>query len=186
MNINQVLTATKVACVNTVENNPKKKWKIVWENGLSDSLVEKMGRVYLIVSDGIIVKIGGSTDAGGIAGTLRWYEDSALSGKPSVRTYGIHILIDEELRKGKKIEFYCIWAKKIITPVRGLFGEKEMETSAEFKTMENLCKSDYISVMGCLPVWNFQEGAKKWPIYITEGCENLNRKSTSERKKNKK
>jgi hypothetical protein len=182
MKISEVKTATKVAQAVLVGNNPKKKWKLNWKEGTTRSYLEKEGRVYLIVSDENIMKIGGSTDAGGIAGTLKWYEDSALTGKPSTRTYGIHILIEEELRKGKNVEFYCIWGNKIITPIKGLFGEKEMETTADFKTMENLCKNDYTSVEGSLPDWNFQEGGKKWPIYITEGCDLLSQTSTSKRK----
>jgi hypothetical protein len=182
MKISQVKTANKVAEATLVNGNPKKKWKLNWENATTKTYLEKEGRVYLIVSDEDIKKIGGSTDAGGIAGTLKWYEDSALTGKPSTRTYGIHILIEEELLKGKKIEFYCILANKIITPIKGLFGEKEMETTADFKTMENSCKNDYISVEESLPDWNFQEGGKKWPIYISEGCDLINRTSTSKRK----
>ena len=182
MKISEVKTATKVAKAVLVENNPKKKWKLNWENGTTGGYLDKEGRVYLITSNDKIMKIGGSTDAGGIAGTLKWYENSALTGKPSTRTYGIHTLIEEELLKGKKIEFHCIWANKIITPIKGLFGEKEMETTADFKTMENLSKNDYLSVEGDLPEWNFQEGGKKWPIYISERCDSINRTSTSKRK----
>ena len=183
MKIDKVVTATKIATAKLVNDNPKKKWKLDWE--VSKSLLEKEGRVYLITSDDEIVKIGGSTDAGGIKGTLEWYENKALSANPSTRTYGIHILIEEELRKGRVIRFHCIWAKKIVTPIKGLFGEREIETTADFKTMEKECGNDYISVMNGLPKWNFQEAGKKWPIYISEGCNNLNQESTSKRKNKK-
>lgn len=183
MKIDKVITATKVATAKLVHENPKKRWKLDWE--VNQHLLEKDGRVYLITSNGEIKKIGGSTDAGGIQGTLTWYENSALTGGPSLRTYGIHILIEEELKKGCVVEFYCIWAKKIITSIKGLFGERELETTADFKTMENECRNDYISVMGDLPSWNFQESGKKWPIYIKEGCDDVNQKSFSKRKNKK-
>lgn len=165
-----------------VENNPIKFWDIKW-NKNDDSLFDTSGRVYFITSNGEIKKIGGSQDKGGIKGTFSWYINNALSGGPSVRTYGIHILIREELDKGNEVEVYSIFSQKIMAPVKGLFGETIIETNIDFKTMENICKNDYISIMGNYPVWNFQERGDKWPIYIREGCNLVNTTSTKNSKK---
>jgi hypothetical protein len=92
------------------------------------------------------------------------------------------MLIDEELKKNNVVEIYVILSHKIIASVKGLFGEKMVETNIDFKTMENMCKNDYISVMGSHPEWNFQEKGEKWPIYIREGCNFVNTTSTKKSK----
>jgi hypothetical protein len=174
MNINKVTTAIKVGKSVRIHNNSKKNWGIIWDENSEDVINNKSGRVYLIVSNGEIKKIGGSQDKGGIKGTLKWYSDSALTGGPSVRTYGIHMFITEELDNGNDVEFYVITSEKVILPVKGLFNEELVFTNVNFKSMENKCKEDYIGVMGELPKWNIQERAESWPIYIREGCDNIN------------
>ena len=181
MNIDKVITAKKLGNVIKVENNPNKMWDVSWLVN-EEILTDTSGRVYFITSNGEIKKIGGSQDKGGIKGTFAWYTNNALGGGPSVRTYGIHILVKEELDKGNIVEIYAIFSQKIETYVKGLFGEKIVKTNVDFKTMENLCKGDYISVMGDYPEWNFQERGKKWPIYICEGCDLVNSTSTYKRK----
>jgi hypothetical protein len=183
MNIDRVITAVKVGDVFKVENNPLKMWGISWSQNDEEMLTDTSGRVYFIVSNGIIKKIGGSQDKGGIKGTFSWYVNNALSGGPSVRTYGIHILIRKELDKGNLVEIYTILSQKIMAPVKGLFGETIIETNIDFKTMENMCKNDYIFIMGQHPDWNFQERGDKWPIYIREGCNLVNDTSTKKSKK---
>ena len=182
MNIDKVITAKKLGNVIKVENNPNKMWDVSWLVG-EEILTDTSGRVYFITSNGIIKKIGGSQDKGGMKGTFAWYTNNALSGGPSVRTYGIHILVKEELDKGNLVEIYSIFSQKIEASVKGLFGEKIVKTNIDFKTMENMCKDDYISVMGDYPEWNFQERGDKWPIYIREGCNLVNTTSTKNSKK---
>ena len=182
MDVIKVKTAKKVGSVVKLNNNDSKKWYVNWSQGNQKILEDTSGRVYIITSNGKIKKIGGSQDKGGIKGTFNWYENNALSGGPSVRTYGIHMLIDEELKKNNVVEIYVILSHKIIASVKGLFGEKMVETNIDFKTMENMCKNDYISVMGSHPEWNFQEKGEKWPIYIREGCNFVNTTSTKKSK----
>ena len=55
----------------------------------------------------------------------------------------------------------------------------------DFKTMENMCKNDYISIVSSHPEWNFQERGDKWPIYIREGCNLINTTSTKKSKSKK-
>ena len=184
MNISEVITATKVGEIVKVDYD-KKKWEISWIEDNKDILSDTSGRVYIITSNGVIKKIGGSQDKGGIKGTFNWYENNALSGGPSVRTYGIHILIREELDKGNSVEIYMILSQKIKTAVKGLFKEEIVETNVDFKTMENMCKNDYISIVSSHPEWNFQERGDKWPIYIREGCNLINTTSTKKSKSKK-
>lgn len=182
MRIEKVTTALKIADIFKLDGFATKKWYIKWISGENDILEDTSGRVYIITSNGNIKKIGGSQDKGGVKGTLNWYENSALTGGPSVRTYGIHTLIREELDKGNNVEVYVIISKKITASVKGLFGEKNIQTNVDFKTMENMCKDDYVSEMGSYPEWNFQERGEKWPIYIREGCNLVNLKSTKKSK----
>ena len=128
MEINKVTTAIKVGKSVRVYGNNKKNWEIIWENSNINVINNTSGRVYIIVSNGKIKKIGGSQDKGGIKGTLNWYSNSALTGGPSVRTYGIHMFITEELDNGSDVEFYVITSEKVKLPVKGLFGEETIYT----------------------------------------------------------
>lgn len=186
MNIDNVKTAKKIGFAVRVFEDDKKTWDIKWCEGIQDILTDVSGRVYLITSNKQVKKIGGSQDKGGIKGTLKWYSNSALSGSPSVRTHGIHILIKEELDKGNDVEFYSILSDKIKVKVKGLFGEEEILTNVNFKDMENKCKEDYLSVMGILPEWNIQERGESWPIYIRESCDYINSTTTKKSKEKEK
>jgi len=169
MNIKNVKTAFKVADVILDKEHPIRKIKFVFLNEIYDEhnkkidskiLRDNSGRVYIIVSDNIIKKIGGSESKGGIKSTMSFYQ-GGLQGGPSIRSYGIHILISEELEKNNKVEIYMITSEKRKMKVKGLFDEKEIEVGA-FRDMENRCKEDYKSVEGKYPPWNFQENGTIW------------------------
>ncbi|HVT75213.1 MAG TPA: hypothetical protein VHD69_02265 [Candidatus Paceibacterota bacterium] len=123
-------------------------------------LKDSSGRIYLIVVDGVIKKIGGSQSKGGIKSTLLFYQ-GGMQGGPSIRTFGIHLLIRRELEQNKKVEIYMITSKKTKTLVKGLFSEDEAEVAA-FKDMEDKCKKDYKETEGVYPPWNFQERGEAW------------------------
>jgi len=182
LNISTVTTAKRVG-VFSLSNKKNKKWEITWMKGLGEILKDKSGRVYLIVVNGVIYKIGGSVDKKGILGTMSWYENNALSGAPSTRTHGIHMLVYDELKKGNNVEVYMILSNKVEAPVKGLFGEKTMMVSIDFKEMENLCKSDYFSKCDKYPKWNFQENNEQWPIELVESCNQVNNQSAANRKR---
>lgn len=169
MNINKVKTAFKVADVVLDKEHGIRHIKFIFLNNLTDEknkqldrkvLRDNSGRIYLIVSNGEIKKIGGSECKGGIINTMSFYQ-GGMQGGPSIRTFGIHILIKEELEKGNKVKIYMITSKKAKMKVKGLFSEEEMKVSA-FRDMENKCKQDYISIEGKLPPWNFQERGEVW------------------------
>ena len=101
-----------------------------------------------------------------IRATLSFYQ-SAMQGGPSLRSYGIHLLIKEALENKKKIEIHMIISQSVKASVKGLFSVIKMNTNV-FKEMENKCKEDYKSVEGNFPEWNYQERAAPWPKKIHE------------------
>jgi len=124
-------------------------------------LTDDAPRVYIFTVDGIIKKIGGSIQKGGIKGTMNFYI-SSMTGSPGPVRFIIHLLIEKELREGSKVEVYMINSPKTIAIIKGLFSEKKIEI-ASFKEMEDLCKSDYFSKEGRYPDWNFQENHEEYP-----------------------
>ena len=169
MKIKDVKTAFKVADVVLDKQHQFRRIQFVFLNDVTDEngkkisnsiLKDNAGRIYLIVSGGVIMKIGGSQSKGGIKSTMSFYQ-GGMQGGPSIRTYGVHVLLKEELEKGNKVEIYMITSQKARMKVKGLFKEEDLEVSS-FKEMEDKCKEDYKSVEGYLPPWNFQERGEVW------------------------
>ena len=174
MRISEVKTAIKVADIIKDSGVSESYWKPEWL-GDKSVLKDNSGRVYIIVSNGIIKKIGGSQSKGGIINTFSSYK-GGLSGKPSIRTYGINVLISEEMKAGNKVEIYMIVSPVVKAPVKGLFSEDSIDVAA-FKEMENKCVEDYKITTGDYPDWNFQESGRKWPSFVNEGYVNQLNKS---------
>lgn len=166
MNISQVTTAFKVGTFKINNKGNKARLRIEWEGLGNDILKDNAGRVYLLVVNGDIKKIGGSVSKGGIKSTMSFYE-SGNCGRPSIRSYGINQLIFEELCLDNVVEVYMIQSEMVVAPVTGLFGQSDMNISA-FKEMEEQCVSDYVSTTGGYPEWNYQEAGKPWEDYIQE------------------
>jgi hypothetical protein len=70
-----------------------------------------------------------------------------MQGGPSLRSYGIHLLIKEALEEGSRVEIYLITSRGVKAPVKGLFSEERKNTNV-FKEMENKCKEDYKKIEG--------------------------------------
>jgi len=136
------------------------KWMIEYK---CDKSIQKKenGRIYLIVVDGFIYKIGQSECKGGIKTTFSFYE-GGLGGSPSIRTFGIHLLIQEELNAGKKIQIYALFIEPIVVMIRGLLSSSQVKTYPQIKEMEDLCREDYKKYHGKYPRWNFQENGDEW------------------------
>ncbi len=173
MNIKDVKTAFKIADVVLDKRHKQNHIKINFLSEIIDEQGKKLekgilknnaGRVYIIAVDGIIKKIGGSQSKGGIRATLSFYQ-SAMQGGPSLRSYGIHLLITEALKKGKNVEIYMITSQSVKASVKGLFSKERKNTNV-FKEMENKCKEDYKKIEGDFPEWNYQERAVPWPKKI--------------------
>ncbi|MCR6573640.1 type II restriction endonuclease [Campylobacter insulaenigrae] len=172
MRISQVKTAFKIADVEFIEGSTKlnfnylKNLKDENNNSLPQSiLTENVARVYLIVVDGEIKKIGGSQDKGGIKGTLSIYKDGGVKGRPSIRSFGIWYFLYHTILQGKKIEFYMIFQENFEKDIKGLFGyHKIKNASISYKFIEECCNKDYLTFENSkYPDWNVQEQGMDWP-----------------------
>jgi hypothetical protein len=177
MNIEDVKTTFKIADVVLNKKHPKNHIKFNYlkdiedENGQKlgkNTLTKRVGFVYLIVIDRKIRKIGGSQGKGGIKSTMNFYE-GAMQGGPSIRSYGIHLLIKKELERGRRVEMYVIVSKEIKTEIKGLFGTHKAKVVA-FKEMEEKCNEDYKSRTEKYPDWHFQSRGRgkgyRWPEWV--------------------
>ena len=129
-------------------------------------LKSNAGRVYLIVIDEEIVKIGGSESKGGILSTFSFY-CGAMAGGPSLRTFGCMYLMREALDQGKKVEIYLIKTTMMPVEVENLTGKVKVMASVSFKYIEDACKAEWLENNEELPAWNFQERAEQWDSNIT-------------------
>ncbi|GAA9881280.1 hypothetical protein VN0666_14900 [Helicobacter pylori] len=96
MHISEVKTAFKIADVEYVKDSTKLNFNYLKdlkdENNQSLSqniLTQNVARVYLIVVNGEIKKIGGSQADGGIKSTLNIYKDGGVKGRSSIRSFGV-------------------------------------------------------------------------------------------------
>lgn len=161
MNIKDVTTARKIGDF-VLKANHRNKIDLIYLSTLSNkTLTDDSARIYLIVQDGVIKKIGGSASKGGIKATMIFYV-SAMTGSPGVPRFVLHLLIKKALLKKSKVELFMITSPRTLAKVSGLFGYKKVEI-ASFKEMEDLCKSDYYKKEGKYPDWNFQENHKPYP-----------------------
>lgn len=166
MNIKYVKTAIKIGDF-ILRKNHRNKIDIKYLPSLNNKILNNnSARIYLIVQDGIIKKIGGSASKGGIKATMIFYV-SAMTGSPGVPRFIVHLLITRALIKKSKMELYMITSPKTLAKINGLFGSKKVEI-ASFKEMEDLCKSDYFSQEGRYPDWNFQENHQPYPSELAK------------------
>ncbi len=166
MNIATVKTAIRVGTFTLNGGTSKARLKLNYENLSREVLKDDAGRVYLLVKDDKIMKIGGSVSKGGIKSTMSFYV-SANTGRPSIRSFGINQLVYEAVMKGEEVSVYMITSEQVSAPVKGLFGTEQMSISA-FKEMEEKCIADYVASEGNFPAWNYQEAGKAWEQYIQE------------------
>ncbi|HPC30943.1 MAG TPA: hypothetical protein PK119_00550 [Candidatus Paceibacterota bacterium] len=161
MHINEVKTAIKVGDF-VLRKGSKNKISFQYSPNLNKkTLSDDSARIYLITQDGIIKKIGGSIQTGGIKGTISFYI-GAMTGSPGRPRFIVHLLIEKALKSGSKVALYMITSPKTSAKVSGLFETKKMKI-ASFKEMEDLCKFDYYSKEKKYPDWNFQENHQPYP-----------------------
>ena len=163
------------------DTKSKGKWKLDYKCD-KETQKKENGRIYFIVVNGTIFKIGSSSCEGGIKTTFAFYE-GGLGGSPSIRTFGIHVLIQKELDVGNLVQIYTLFIDPITIQISGITSVKEVVTYPDIKVLEDLCREDYKLVYGKYPQWNFQENAEKWPDEINAAyVEQVNaRKSTFEK-----
>ncbi|AEN18172.1 GIY-YIG nuclease family protein [Helicobacter pylori] len=191
MHIGEVKTAFKIADVEYVKDSTKLNFNYLKdlkdENNQSLSqniLTQNVARVYLIVVNGEIKKIGGSQADGGIKKTLEIYRDGGVKGRPSIRSIGIWYLLYHSALSGAKIEFYMIYQPNFETQVKGLFGFHAIkDASISYKLLEQACLTDYKNNSNdALPEWNVQEQGKDWPNDIKDEHANTTQKAQNREK----
>jgi len=171
MNIDQVKTAFKIADVELIKGETRLNFnyleQIFDENKKllpQTILTRNVARVYLIVVNKTITKIGSSQSEGGIKNTLSIYRDGGILGRPSIRSFGIWYFLYNTILKGGKIEFYMIYQEDFKKDVKGLFKVYTIDdANISCKILENLCLNDYLSVEKVYPLWNIQEKGYDWP-----------------------
>lgn len=162
MNISKVKTAIKIGDFVLLPPGGKNKIGINYLPDISkEVLTDESARIYIFVQDGEIKKIGGSASLGGIKSTINLYV-TAMTGSPGRPRYIVHLLIEEALKSGSKVELFMITSPKPYAIVKGLFETIKMKV-ASFKEMERLCESDYFSLEKRYPDWNFQENHEPYP-----------------------
>ncbi|MGL2333950.1 GIY-YIG nuclease family protein [Helicobacter pylori] len=191
MHISEVKTAFKIADVEYVKDSTKLNFNYLKdlkdENNQSLSqniLTQNVARVYLIVVDGEIKKIGGSQADGGIKSTLNIYKDGGVKGRPSIRSFGVWYFLYRTILTGAKIEFYMIYQPNFETQVKGLFGFYAIkDASISYKLLEQACLTDYRNNNNdALPEWNVQEQGKDWPSDIKDEHANITQKAQNREK----
>ncbi len=191
MHISGVKTAFKIADVEYVKDSTKLNFNYLKdlkdENNQSLSqniLTQNVARVYLIVVDGEIKKIGGSQADGGIKSTLNIYKDGGVKGRPSIRSFGVWYFLYHTILTGAKIEFYMIYQPNFETQVKGLFGFHAIkDASISYKLLEQACLTDYRNNNhDALPEWNAREQGKDWPNDIKDEHANTTQKAQNREK----
>lgn len=161
MNIKKVKTAIKIGNL-VLKKNHRNKIDIKYLPNISkEVLSDETPRVYILVQDEIIKKIGGSTGKGGIKATMNFYV-SAMTGSPGPSRFVTHLLIAEALKNGSKVELYMITSPKTLATINGLFSSKKIKIASS-KEMENFCREDYFSKENRYPDWNFKENNEPYP-----------------------
>lgn len=191
MKINKVKTAFKIADVEFVKGSTKLNFKYLKElRDENDKLIspkiltENVARVYIIVVDGEIKKIGGSQSKGGIKDTLTIYQDGGIKGRPSIRSFGIWYFLYYTILERKKIEFYMIYQENFEKEIKGLFGLKKVQNAyISYKLIEQCCIDDYLANEGGkYPEWNVQEQGMDWPLKIKDEHAEILKSSSTKNK----
>lgn len=186
MNITEVKTAFKIADVELIENSTKLKFRYLshikdenWTHIDSRVLRENYARVYLVVVDNEIKKIGWSQAEWGIRQTLQIYQDGGVGGRPSIRSFGMWYFLYHSVLQGKKIEFYMIYQDNFAAEIKWLFGYNRVENASyNYKLLEHCCLTDYLMKSGWIyPDWNVQEQAWDWPNSVKQAHADITRKS---------
>ena len=128
------------------------------------------GRVYWLVVDGEIQKIGGGDGGGGIDGTMWAYlgatKDTGRGpGKGmSPRSYSVANFLKMSVQAGRKVEVYFANLPQSQQPVYDSKGNVVEHTlvNCSFKAFERALVDEYKKETGDYPFLNTQEAKRKW------------------------
>lgn len=169
MNVNECDVFEHVCDFKLNKNKSKTLWIPEYGEMSKEKLNDKRGRVYILVVNDIIKKIGQTDDDSGIKNVAGYRVGNG--GKPSDRTTGIHYYIGKQLLNGHKVSLYCVWCPEVIIKVPG-FNKKdehrEVISSVSAKDIEKHYINWYIENVGRKPILNLQEDSKSWDTSIQE------------------
>ena len=139
-----------------------KKLKFNYDNEITKEIrKDNRGRVYAIVVDREIVKIGGSQAKGGIDGTFGAYFGGFAKGM-SERTYCVWNFMMQQIEQGKNVEVWCVWAHTVTLPVPTMYGREEQTIAIDFHAIENNFVNEYVRIESTHPYLNTQEAGRRW------------------------
>lgn len=161
MKISNVKTMTRIGKVVNHTTNPQ---KLAFEYDLAltkEMRKDERGRVYALVVDGDIVKIGGSQSKGGIEGTYSAYF-GGFAPKMSLRTYCVWNFMKKAVAEDKTVEVFCVWADTVTIDVPTMYGTEQQTIAVDFHAIENNFVNEFVKVEGQYPYLNMQESGRKW------------------------
>lgn len=123
--------------------------------------------VYILCVNGEIYKIGQSSTKSGIQGCMGFYLNAGQDD-PGINRFAINWFMRDELDKGNKVEVYMIYMEPITVEVPGLFKSETIVVPVSAKGIEENCISQYNTIEGCYPRWNYQETGVALPSEIHE------------------
>ena len=157
MNINEI-DAIKAGEFKLNKTESKQLINFVFDRSFNSTF--RGGFVYIFVVDGVIHKIGGSLDKGGVKGCMGFY-CNATGGRPGPNRFGVMILIARELFAGKRVETYIIKFPQPQVTFSGMFSDGHCRVSA-YKELESHCLAEFKQRENVYPVWNLQENHVAW------------------------
>lgn len=160
MKIDHITNMTRVGEIKTQANT--KKLAFIPDSKITQQQLRDIrGRVYAIVVDGVIEKIGGSQDKGGIQGTIGWYLNGWAKGN-SERTYCTWNFFTQNILAGKKVEVYAVWAPLVTAVVPTMTGSVTMDMPVDFHIIEKAFNDEYYEHEQKHPTLNMQESGQRW------------------------
>ena len=161
MHISHITTMTRIGKI-IQRKDDLRKLEFDLDATLSKSQFrDERGRVYSIVVDGEIKKIGGSQAKGGIKGTFNSYFSGFFKGN-SERTYCIWNFMWQAVTSGKLVEVYCVWAPTVTATIPTMTGSITKEIPVDFHTIEDAFVREYVMLESKFPFLNMQESHGKW------------------------
>ena len=161
MNINTIKNATRVGHLEKSTSHNLKLVLIKDKDISNEDIRDNRGRVYFLIVNSEVFKIGGSQAKGGIQSTIAAYLGGFAKGM-SPRTYCIWKFCRQQIELGNNVEFFFMLAPKIVVDSPSLSSWKKVETTQDFHLIEETCLHEYVEQEGKYPYLNMQESGRRW------------------------
>lgn len=161
MNIDHISTMTRIGRVIRRPDHDRKLAFDTDEFVTREQLTDNRGRVYAIVIDGVIEKLGGSQAKGGIKATFEAYFGGFAYGM-SARTYCVWNYLTQAIDAGKVVEVYCVWAPEVTQEIPTMTGSEVKLTTVDYHDIESAFVKEYVELEGKYPELNMQESGRRW------------------------